>query len=82
MESVETIYPGHDRPFRLDGDQISYLEGPINIEIANSTEGLGETSLTFKVLDAGPATVQISQDLSQELAGGHHLQFHRRLQQN
>ena len=41
------------------GDQISYLEGPFNIEVTNSTEGLGETSLTFKVLAARPVNINM-----------------------
>ena len=61
VTSAQIFYPGHDRPFRLDGDQISYLEGPFNIEVTNSTEGLGETSLTFKVLAARPVNINIVQ---------------------
>ena len=61
VASAEIFYPGHDRPFRLDGDQISYLEGPFNIEVTNSTEGLGETSLTFRVLPSRPVNINIVQ---------------------
>ena len=61
VASAQIFYPGHDRPFRLDKDQISYLEGPFNIEVTNSTEGLGETSLTFKVLAARPVNINIVQ---------------------
>ena len=61
VSSSRVFYPGHDRPFRLDGDQISYLEGPFNIEVTNSTEGLGETSLTFKVIAARPVNINTIQ---------------------
>ena len=61
VASSRIFYPGHDRPFRLNGGQISYLEGPFHIEVINSTEGLGETSLTFKVLAARPVNVNIVQ---------------------
>ena len=61
VASSKIFYPGHDRPFRLEGDQISYLEGPFNIEVINSTEGLGETSLTFKVLAARPVNINTVQ---------------------
>ena len=61
VASSRVFYPGHDRPFRLEGDQISYLEGPFNIEVTNSTEGLGETSLTFKVLAACPVNINTVQ---------------------
>ncbi len=30
LDTSQVFYPGHDRPFRLDGDQITfYLEGPL-----------------------------------------------------
>ena len=61
LASSKIFYPGHDRPFRLEGDQISYLEGPFNIEVINSTEGLGETSLTFKVLATRPVNINTVQ---------------------
>lgn len=61
VASSRVFYPGHDRPFRLDGDQISYLEGPFNLEVINSTEGLGETSLTFKVLGTRPVNINTVQ---------------------
>ena len=61
VASAQIFYPGHDRPFRLDKDQISYLEGPFNIEVTNSTEGLGETPLTFRVLAARPVNINIVQ---------------------
>ena len=61
VDSARIFYPGHDRPFRLDGDQISFLEGPFHIEVTNSTEGGGETSLTFKVLATRPVSINIVQ---------------------
>ena len=55
-ESVEKIlavsqvfYPGHDRPFRLDGEQISYLHGPSEIEVSTNNEGGATIALTYKV---------------------------------
>ena len=61
VASAKVFYPGHDRPFRLDGDKISYLEGPFNLEVINSTEGGGETSLTFKVIPARPVNINTVQ---------------------
>ncbi len=61
VASAKVFYPGHDRPFRLDGDKISYLEGPFSLEIINSTEGGGETSLTFKVIPARPVNINTVQ---------------------
>ena len=59
--SSSVFYPGHDRPFRVDGDQINYLHGPANIEVINSTEGLGTTSLTFTVLANRPININTVQ---------------------
>ena len=30
VESSTVFYPGHDLPFKLDGKEISYLDGPTN----------------------------------------------------
>ena len=49
VHSSRVFYPGHDRPFRLEGEAISYLHGPTNLEVFNSTEGGGVASLTFTV---------------------------------
>ena len=49
VESSNVFYPGHDRPFRLDGEEINYLHGPANIEVTSSTEGGAPASLTFTV---------------------------------
>ena len=49
LDSSRVFYPGHDRPFRLDGDEISYLHGPSQVEFSNSNEGGGVTALTYKV---------------------------------
>ena len=49
LDTSQVFYPGHDRPFRLDGDEISYLHGPSQVEISDSNEGGGITALTYKV---------------------------------
>ncbi len=61
VSSARVFYPGHDRPFRLDGDQINYLQGPANLEVTNSTEGLGSTSLTFTVSAARQVNINTVQ---------------------
>ena len=68
QESVEKMvaasnvfYPGHDRPFRVEGDEINYLEGPENIHVMDSTEGGGTASLTFTVTAARTVNVDIVQ---------------------
>lgn len=49
LHSSQVFYPGHDRPFRLTDKNVSYLHGPGNIEVFNSTEGGGAVSMTFTV---------------------------------
>ena len=49
LDSSRVFYPGHDRPFRLDGEQISYLHGPSTLEIAATVEGGGSSALTYRV---------------------------------
>ena len=49
LHSSKVFYPGHDRPFRLDGEQISYLDGPTHVELSGSNEGGSETAFTFRV---------------------------------
>ena len=68
QESVEKMvaasnvfYPGHDRPFRVEGDEINYLEGPENIHVMDSTEGGGTASLTFTVAASRTVNVDIVQ---------------------
>ena len=61
MAACNVFYPGHDRPFRVEGDEIAYLHGPSNIEVMNSTEGGGTASLTFTVSAARTVNVDIVQ---------------------
>ena len=61
VDSSRVFYPGHDRPFRVEGEDISYLEGPFNIEVGNNTEGGGVASLTFTVSAVRPVTIDIVQ---------------------
>ena len=62
LHASQIFYPGHDRPFRLAEERISYLHGPENIEIFHSTEGGGTASLTFTV----GATRQVNIDTVQK----------------
>lgn len=59
--ACNTFYPGHDRPFRVEGDEINYLQGPPNIEVISSTEGGATASLTFTVAAARTVNVNIVQ---------------------
>jgi hypothetical protein len=61
VASSNVFYPGHDRPFRVEGDEINYLHGPANIEVLNSTEGGGTASLTFTVSPTRTVNVDIVQ---------------------
>jgi hypothetical protein len=55
------FYPGHDRPFKLDGDEINYLEGPTQIEIVGNLEGGGVTALNYKVQAVREPNISIVQ---------------------
>ena len=50
LDSSHVFYPGHDRPFRLDGDEVSYLHGPSEVEVTNNNEGGPAVALTYRVL--------------------------------
>jgi glyoxylase-like metal-dependent hydrolase (beta-lactamase superfamily II) len=50
LDTSQVFYPGHDRPFRLDGEEISYLHGPAAVEVTDSNEGGGAAALTFRVI--------------------------------
>ena len=49
LDASDVSYPGHDRPFRLDGEEVSYLHGPTRVEFTNSNEGGGATSVAYTV---------------------------------
>ena len=49
LDASDVFYPGHDRPFRLDGDRVEYLHGPTHVEILGSNEGSGTTAVTYRV---------------------------------
>ena len=50
LDASQVFYPGHSRPFRLEGDEISYLYGPTQVELSTNSEGGAVTGLTYKVL--------------------------------
>ena len=50
LATSQVFYPGHDLPFRLEGEEISYLHGPTEVEITASNEGGSAPALTYKVL--------------------------------
>ncbi|MBI2871775.1 MAG: N-acyl homoserine lactonase family protein [Chloroflexi bacterium] len=51
VASAQMFYPGHDRPFSVEGDHIHYHEGPTQITVTNSLEaGEGVTALNYEVL--------------------------------
>ena len=67
-ESVEKMiaasnvfYPGHDRPFRLEGDALTYLHGPMGLEVEANVEGGGSSSLTYTVHSHRKPTIDLMQ---------------------
>ena len=61
VASSKIFYPGHDRPFKVEGEEITYLHGPENIQVLDSTEGGGTASLTFTVSAKRAVNVDIVQ---------------------
>ena len=49
LDISSVFYPGHDRPFRLDDGEVSYLQGPAAVEIVGTVEGGGHTAVSYKV---------------------------------
>ncbi len=49
VHTSNVFYPGHDRPFRLEDQNINYLHGPENIQVFSSTDGGATASMTFTV---------------------------------
>jgi glyoxylase-like metal-dependent hydrolase (beta-lactamase superfamily II) len=49
VASAEVFYPGHDRPFTLEGDQVGYLEGPIGMEVTGYVDGGAPSAMTYVV---------------------------------
>ncbi len=61
LDASNVFYPGRDRPFSLDGDEITYLECPTQVEIVGSLEGGGETSVTYAVQAQRPRNISLIQ---------------------
>ncbi len=61
VAASKVFYPGHDRPFRLDGGQVSYLHGPSTVEFATSNEGGGVTTVSVKVYSQRPVNIDLVQ---------------------
>lgn len=61
LDASHVFYPGHDRPFRLDGGEISYLHGPNVVEVTDSNEGGGAAALTFRVTSKRPVNIDTIQ---------------------
>ncbi len=57
LAASSVFYPGHDRPFGVDGGDITYLEGPTQVEIVGSLEGGGETSVTYRLQAQRPPNI-------------------------
>ena len=61
LDSSKVFYPGHDRPFRLDGDKIDYLDGPTVIEIYGYNEGGFAPALTYRVASRREPNIDLVQ---------------------
>ncbi len=61
LDASSVFYPGHDRPFRLDGEDIGYLHGPSEVEFVNANDGGGVTAVTYKVYPERPVNINTIQ---------------------
>ena len=61
LAASNVFYPGHDRPFRLEGDSVTYLHGPTALEVEANVEGGGSTSLTYTVHARREPTIDLMQ---------------------
>ncbi|MBM3934179.1 MAG: N-acyl homoserine lactonase family protein [SAR202 cluster bacterium] len=59
--SSDVFCPGHDRPFRLENNEVKYLHGPTKVEVWTSNEGGAPSSLTYTVHAVRPANIDIVQ---------------------
>ncbi len=60
LDASRVFYPGHDRPFRLDGEEISYLHEPTAVEVRDTNKG-GGAALTFRVIAKRPVNIDTVQ---------------------
>ena len=61
LAASDVFYPGHDRPFRLEGEDLSYLHGPMGLEVEANVEGGGSSSLTYTVHSHRKPTIDLMQ---------------------
>lgn len=61
LDASSVFYPGHDRPFRVDGEEISYIDGPGRVELTDSNEGGEAIRLGYRVLQHRPVNINLLQ---------------------
>ncbi len=61
VDTSDVFYPGHDRPFRLDGEEVSYLGGPTEVEVTATNEGGAASSLRYTVQAHRPPNIDLVQ---------------------
>ena len=49
LDASRVFYPGHDLPFRIEGENIITLGGPSQVEFSTSNEGGDAPTLSFRV---------------------------------
>ncbi len=49
LDASSVFYPGHDRPFKVEGEEISYIDGPNRVELSDSNEGGEAIRLAYRV---------------------------------
>ncbi len=61
VAAADTFYPGHDRPFIVNGGQIEYMDGPIGMEVTGYTEGGASSSMKYTILTKREPNIDIVQ---------------------
>ena len=54
LEQSDTLYPGHDKPFRLHGDKVEYLQGRGMTMVGTRDPVSGQFEVTTSPLEEQP----------------------------
>lgn len=41
LNAADVLYPGHDRPFRVAGDRVAYVQPPSKLQLTVGIEAMG-----------------------------------------
>jgi N-acyl homoserine lactone hydrolase len=58
LDSAEVLYPGHDRPFRIAGRQVSYIQAPSRITVTAGLDPMG-LPVSVTLAPGAPRALQV-----------------------